>query len=496
MTRGRRREHYQWNMDVWGVPGVEAEAELIAAVFALLDRLALARGDVKVRVSSRRLLEAMARAAPARRPELFAALCVAVDKLGKIGARRGGRAAHRPGGPGRPRRGGGRGAARLPRGPRTSRRRAAGSPPRPAPRSRSSRAALRAARRLRRRRPRRLRRLDRARARLLHGGRLRGLRRRPAAARDLRAAAATTGCSSARRRGRVPAVGFGFGDAVIGELLEEQGPPAGAGPRPRRRGVAFAARRDRRGAARRHPLRDARCAREGAPVELVLGRRPSSARSGRRPGGCGARAPDRAGRARARRRPGARPRDRRESATSRSASDEDHATRTGAAPKRYRYPRRAELRRPAARRNESPHPPLASEGLAMRAWTVRDSLELYNVPNWGARLLRHQRQGARRGARRAAPTGRPSTCSSLVHDLQGRGVRTPMLVRFSDILAARVRGLARGFRSCDRRVRLQRPLPRRLPDQGQPAAPGRRGDGALRRRGRHRPRGRAASPSC
>jgi len=28
MTRGRRREHYQWNMDVWGVEGVSAEAEV------------------------------------------------------------------------------------------------------------------------------------------------------------------------------------------------------------------------------------------------------------------------------------------------------------------------------------------------------------------------------------------------------------------------------------------------------------------------------------
>lgn len=32
MTRGRRREHYQWNMDIWGVDGVEAEAELLSAV--------------------------------------------------------------------------------------------------------------------------------------------------------------------------------------------------------------------------------------------------------------------------------------------------------------------------------------------------------------------------------------------------------------------------------------------------------------------------------
>jgi len=85
MTRGRRREHYQWNMDVWGVPGVEAEAELVAAVFALLARLGLARGDVRVRVSSRALLESLARGSDLV-GERFGALCVAVDKLGKIGA--------------------------------------------------------------------------------------------------------------------------------------------------------------------------------------------------------------------------------------------------------------------------------------------------------------------------------------------------------------------------------------------------------------------------
>lgn len=35
MTRGRRREHYQWNMDIIGVPGVAAEAELLAAITTL-----------------------------------------------------------------------------------------------------------------------------------------------------------------------------------------------------------------------------------------------------------------------------------------------------------------------------------------------------------------------------------------------------------------------------------------------------------------------------
>jgi histidyl-tRNA synthetase len=87
MTRGRKREHFQWNMDVWGEPGVGAEAELIAAVFALLDRLGLPRDAVKMRLSSRALLEEnVRRVAPGLRPEAFAALCVSIDKLEKIGA--------------------------------------------------------------------------------------------------------------------------------------------------------------------------------------------------------------------------------------------------------------------------------------------------------------------------------------------------------------------------------------------------------------------------
>jgi histidyl-tRNA synthetase len=86
MTRGRRREHYQWNLDIWGEPSVAAEAELIAAVFALVDRLGLARGAVRVGISSRALLEETLRAGALReRPEAFPALCIVIDKLDKIG---------------------------------------------------------------------------------------------------------------------------------------------------------------------------------------------------------------------------------------------------------------------------------------------------------------------------------------------------------------------------------------------------------------------------
>jgi histidyl-tRNA synthetase len=86
MTRGRRREHYQWNMDIWGEPGVGAEAELLAAIFSFFDRAGLARGDVRIGLNSRALLEETLRGGVLNdRPGAFPALCVAIDKLEKIG---------------------------------------------------------------------------------------------------------------------------------------------------------------------------------------------------------------------------------------------------------------------------------------------------------------------------------------------------------------------------------------------------------------------------
>jgi histidyl-tRNA synthetase len=86
MTRGRRREHYQWNMDIWGEPGVEAEAELLSAMFTVFDALGLARGKVAVRLNSRALLEESLRAGVlAAHPDRFEPLCVVIDKIDKIG---------------------------------------------------------------------------------------------------------------------------------------------------------------------------------------------------------------------------------------------------------------------------------------------------------------------------------------------------------------------------------------------------------------------------
>mmetsp|Transcript_35881 Transcript_35881/g.89547 ORF Transcript_35881/g.89547 Transcript_35881/m.89547 type:complete len:513 (+) Transcript_35881:23-1561(+) len=83
-TRGRRREHYQWNMDVWGVEGVSAEAELLSACTTFCKNVGLTSKDVGVRVSSRAVLaEVMSTLGVP--DNLFTRACVLVDKLDKIG---------------------------------------------------------------------------------------------------------------------------------------------------------------------------------------------------------------------------------------------------------------------------------------------------------------------------------------------------------------------------------------------------------------------------
>lgn len=54
-TRGRRREHYQWNMDVWGVADTRAEAELLAAAVGFMRRVGLTAKDVGIKVSTRKV---------------------------------------------------------------------------------------------------------------------------------------------------------------------------------------------------------------------------------------------------------------------------------------------------------------------------------------------------------------------------------------------------------------------------------------------------------
>jgi len=83
MTRGRRREHFQWNMDVWGIAGIEAEAELLSAMVTFFRNVGLTAEDVGIKVNSRLVIgEVLSELGI---PESkFAATCVLVDKLEKV----------------------------------------------------------------------------------------------------------------------------------------------------------------------------------------------------------------------------------------------------------------------------------------------------------------------------------------------------------------------------------------------------------------------------
>jgi histidyl-tRNA synthetase len=55
--RGRKREFYQYNVDILGVDSIDADAEILAVVIDIFKALGLNASDIKVRVSNRYYLE-------------------------------------------------------------------------------------------------------------------------------------------------------------------------------------------------------------------------------------------------------------------------------------------------------------------------------------------------------------------------------------------------------------------------------------------------------
>ena len=83
MTRGRRREHYQWNLDVWGVSGLKAEVELLSAAVHFMRSVGLTSADVGIKLSTRSVLSELLTSLGVPE-EQFASTCVLVDKLDKL----------------------------------------------------------------------------------------------------------------------------------------------------------------------------------------------------------------------------------------------------------------------------------------------------------------------------------------------------------------------------------------------------------------------------
>ena len=78
--RGRLREHFQLNCDLIGEPGPLGDAEIIALALDVMRAFGLGPGDVRVRLSDRRVLRALLTGAGVAETQLAAAF-QAVDKI-------------------------------------------------------------------------------------------------------------------------------------------------------------------------------------------------------------------------------------------------------------------------------------------------------------------------------------------------------------------------------------------------------------------------------
>ncbi len=81
--RGRGREHYQWNVDIWGTTEISADAELISVLVTFFEGIGLTAKDIVIRVSSRKVLEEVL-GSLGLKGDICAQTCIIVDKMDKL----------------------------------------------------------------------------------------------------------------------------------------------------------------------------------------------------------------------------------------------------------------------------------------------------------------------------------------------------------------------------------------------------------------------------
>ena len=83
MTKGRRREHFQWNADIIGQPHILAEAEILMLLISACESMGLTKKEFKVFINDRRILNAIL--TQINVPEdLHSTVLVILDKRDKI----------------------------------------------------------------------------------------------------------------------------------------------------------------------------------------------------------------------------------------------------------------------------------------------------------------------------------------------------------------------------------------------------------------------------
>src|SRR5690606_23759050 len=106
-------------------------------------------------------------------------------------------------------------------------------------------------------------------------------------------------------------------------------------------------------------------------------------------------------------------------------------------------------RRPsAAARPRKPAPsPKKLAGASTEEWTVEDAAETYGIHHWGAGYFSISRRGEVVVDITDRTTGSPHSVSipKLLDELDARGIRPPLLLRFPRILERRIEELYHGF---------------------------------------------------
>ena len=83
MTKGRRREHFQWNADIIGQPHILAEAEILMLLISACESMGLTKKEFKVFINDRRILNAIL--TQINVPEdLHSTVLIILDKRDKI----------------------------------------------------------------------------------------------------------------------------------------------------------------------------------------------------------------------------------------------------------------------------------------------------------------------------------------------------------------------------------------------------------------------------
>ncbi len=79
-------------------------------------------------------------------------------------------------------------------------------------------------------------------------------------------------------------------------------------------------------------------------------------------------------------------------------------------------------------------------------WSIEQAAQLYGVSTWGREFL-HVSEGGRLILRPLGPDGPWVDLTTLASDLERRGIELPLLLRFSDLIDARIRLLVDAFRA-------------------------------------------------